>query len=189
LNLADLFLKGNPMRVQSILFAALWCAGFVGLQVGECHAAGNDPCAAEKKAVAEAKANYEAAQAARKAAWDAVDVIEERIGVLEGLRNKSANAEAQAKNRWLGACSQYNACVSRPRNNSCESEKAAMDKATADLNACLHDRLKWEGELDGARQQLESANEALDKALSDYLAALNALSEAERALAGCRRMA
>jgi hypothetical protein len=177
------------MRMRRTFLATVLGVGLVSLVTSGVLRAKEEPCAAEKKAVEQAKAAYQQAQEARKAAWDAIDVIEERIGVIKGLLNKAANAEAQAKNRWLGACSRYNACVSRPRNNGCASEKEAMDRATSELNACLQERLKWEADLKAAQEDLKAAQAELDRRLAAYLAALNALSEAEKALAGCQRFA
>jgi hypothetical protein len=177
------------MRIPRTLLATVLGVGLVSLVTSGVLPAKDDPCEELKLAVERAKADYEVAKRVRKEAWDAIDVIEERIGVLEGLRNTAANAEAQAKNRWLGACSRYNACVSRPRNDGCASEKEAMDRATSELNACLQERLKWEGELTSAREDLKKARENLDKACAAYFAALNAVFEAEKALAGCQRFA
>ncbi len=146
-----------------------------------------DRCAAEAKAVEDARKAFAAATKASLNLFDRVDIEKELIAALETVLKPAEAAEQQAKNEWQGAVDRYMACVSRPRNNVCAAEKRAMDNATDRLNARLKVRLKYEGELKEARDKLAELQKDLDKARDKWAEALKDLDKAKAALAKCLR--
>jgi hypothetical protein len=171
------------MRIANLLVVAVTCLvlnspGVVGAE--------SDPCAAQFKAVDEAKAKLAVADADLKKAWEDVDAADASVTTLEATREKAAQAARTARAECQAAVDRYTACKTRPRT-LCKAEKAVVDAAAAELSARLAEQRKAETGLDAARAQATALRQAAMSTLGAWQTAVDAVVKAEAALATCRQ--
>jgi len=171
------------MRFANLLVAAAVCLvlnspGVVGAE--------SDPCAAQLKAVGEAKAGLAAADADLKKAWEDIDAADASVTSLEAARAKAAQATGTARAECQAAIDRYTTCKKRPRT-LCKAEKAAVDTTTMELNARLAEQRTIEADLDAARGRATALRQSAVTALGAWQTAVETAAKAEAALAACRQ--
>ena len=164
---------------------------FMTMAGGPILAQNADKCAAEKKAVEAAMANYKTTE---KALMTAIDAMADAYGEVSKATNeaKTKNDEyVAAAKKSSAAWTTYYDCHESAANHDCKAERDATRKATAEFEAA-------EKASSDAEMALVAAQIVLDNAKANFKAksaaeakAKEALDEARDALAKClsrRRM-
>ena len=144
-----------------------------------------DKCAAEKKAVEAATANYKAAEEALMAA---IDAMADAYGEVSSATNdaKTKNDEyVAAYKKSVAAWDAYYGCHESAANHDCKAERDATRKATAEFEAAEKGLSDAEMSLGAAKLVLEDAKAKYRAAAAAEKAAKEALDEARAALAKC----
>ena len=172
------------MRQPTIVLAAITCLGVLWPV--------STPGSAQKRC-ADEQAAVDAAQTASDEAKQEEGRLQEQAALEEEIKTAATAAieeirpaEEQAKNAWDGAWTRYNACLSRPRNNECPGEKAAVEAATDKLNAAVASRNKFEHTIKEATEALAKIQEQLTAAKATSAAARDELDKARKKLDRCR---
>jgi chromosome segregation ATPase len=172
------------MRQPTIVLAAITCLGV--LCPVSTPVSAQNRCADEQAAVDAAQAALDKAREAEGPLQEQAALEEERKTAATRAIEEGRPAEQRAKNAWDGAVHRYNACLSRPRNNECPAEKAAVEAATDKLNAEVASRMKLENAIKVATEALEKLQEQLMAAKATSAAARDQLDKAREKLNRCR---
>jgi hypothetical protein len=158
---------------------------FVTITGGPVLAENADKCAAEKKAVEAAMANYKTAEEAWMAA---IDAMADAYGEVSKATNeaKTKNDEyVAAYKKSVAAWDAYYGCEWTAANHDCKAELDATRKATSEFEAAEKALSDAEMSLGAAKMVLEDAKTRYRAAAAAEKAAKEALDEARAALAKC----
>ncbi len=172
------------MRQPTIVLAAMTCLGV--LWPVSTPVSAQKRCDDEQAAVNAAQADVDQASQAERRLQEQAALEEERKAAATRAIEENRPAEESAKNAWDGAVARYNACLSRPRNNECSAEKAAVEAATDKLNAAVASRKKFENAIKDTTEALAKLQEQLTAAREASAAARDKLDKAREKLNRCR---
>jgi hypothetical protein len=172
------------MRQPAIVLAVIFCLGV--LWPASTDLSAQKTCDGEQAEVDAALAALDKAKQDEASLKDKATIERELIAAANRAIEEARPAEERAKNAWQGSVNRYNACLSRPGNDGCSAEKAAVDAATDKLNAAVAQRKKFENTIDQANEALAKIQDQMKAAAETSTAAQDRLNKARKKLDMCR---
>jgi hypothetical protein len=160
---------------------------FATMAAGLVQAQKADKCAAEKKAVDAALANYKTAEKTYMAAIDAMADAYGEVSEAQASAKTKHDAYIAAAKKSSAAWDVYYNCQGTAANNDCKAERDATRKATAEFEAAEKASRDADLALGAAQMVLDEAKARFRAAAAAEKAAKEALDAARLALAKCQR--